>query len=61
MKFEQKRIKGSCLPGIVFIITLVIGLSCLDTDLGWLGAICMLICVFSFAFVFQAFFNPDDF
>jgi hypothetical protein len=58
--FEEKKIKGSCLPGVIFIITLIIGVNCLDTELGWLGAICMLLCVFSAGFVFNSYFNPDD-
>jgi hypothetical protein len=58
--FEPKEIKGSCLPGVIFIFTLVVGASCLDTELSWLGGICMLLCVFSAGFVFNSFFNPDD-
>tara|TARA_B000000532_G_C18876653_1_gene411001 strand:- start:4762 stop:4944 length:183 start_codon:yes stop_codon:yes gene_type:complete len=60
MKFKEKKIKGSCFPGILFLLVLVIGISCLDTDLAWLGSICMLICVFSLGFVVQAYFNPNE-
>lgn len=58
--FEKKQKKGSCLPGLIFIITLIIGVNCLDTELGWLGGICMFLCVFSAGFVFDSYFNPDD-
>jgi hypothetical protein len=58
MKPKQRR--GGCLPGVIFIITLIIGISCLDTDLGWLGAICMVSCVISAGYVISNYFNPED-